>query len=565
MKRLSQSKKEFRARPTDARKNHILTLLSEEAYARLAPHLEPVHLEAGQIIYRSGHKRSHAYFPTTCLFALQQFDASNSVGCVGMVGNASMLGLSLILQNQFAPRQAVVQSEGFALRIGVQFLEREFFRGGELMHLMLRLAHFSVTQTAQRVVCSQHHQLEQQVCDWLTHLQDIGEAEHIQTTQNQLAELIGVRRQGISEVLNLLKTESLLDYRRGRITLTDRPRIERLRCGCHALVAQEYKRLFSQHLEPHPAPGKTPLRESYLSKRVETLESAFAYSDIFWFDCNAITGSIELGGGRTGVSLLGDAPGTPNPTMREWDEMVHPDDQARREAARSAHLEGNAPYDIEYRIRHRDGRWIWVHGRGKVVEWDASGRPTRQIGCLQDITARKLAELALEKLARTDDLTQAANRRYFFELGEREVARALRHGSELSLLSMDLDLDLFKRINDQHGHAAGDKVLQNFADVMADHLRMTDLFARLGGEEFCLLLPHTDNAGARTMAQRILESVRTQTVATETGLVRYTVSVGLSTLGRKEQTLSDLLNASDKALYRAKELGRNRAEVALDA
>ena len=560
MRRLSLSEESTRARPKGARSNHILSLISEDVYARLGPYLEPVHLEAGQIIYRSGQKRDYAYFPITCLLALQQFDAYNSAGCVGMVGKEGMLGLSLILQNQFEPRQAAVQTDGVAWRIAVEFLEREFFKGGELMHLMLLLAHFNLTQSAQRVVCSQHHQLEQQVCDWLTYLQDISEHTHIQATQAQLADLIGVRRQGISETLNLLKESDLLTYSRGRITPTNRKRIEQLRCGCHSLVAKEYKRLFSKHLKTQLAPGAAILRDSYLYKRLETLESALAYSDIIWFDVNNITGRIELGSGRTGFSLLGDAPGTPNPTMQEWDQLVHPDDQARRQTAREAHLKGIEPsIDVEYRIRHRDGHWIWIHGRGKVVERDANGQPMRQVGCLQDITARKQDELALEKLTRTDHLTQVANRHHFFEQGEREMSRALRYGSELSLLSMDLDS--FKRINDQHGHAVGDKVLVNFASVVADLLRVTDLFARIGGEEFCLLLPHADNAGAQTMALRILDSVRAQTVTTESGLVRYTVSVGICTLGPGMQMLSDLLNTSDKALYRAKDLGRDRMEV----
>jgi diguanylate cyclase (GGDEF)-like protein len=127
-----------------------------------------------------------------------------------------------------------------------------------------------------------------------------------------------------------------------------------------------------------------------------------------------------------------------------------------------------------------------------------------------------------------------------------------------------MDLDHFKHINDKFGHAAGDLVLQNFASVANSHLRLTDVFARLGGEEFCLLLPHTDSAGAQTMAQRILESVRAQTVASEGGLVRYTVSLGISSLNPKIQNLSALLKASDLALYRAKGLGRDRVEFAVD-
>lgn len=168
----------------------------------------------------------------------------------------------------------------------------------------------------------------------------------------------------------------------------------------------------------------------------------------------------------------------------------------------------------------------------------------------------QMANQQLEQLVRTDSLTGAANRRYFVEQLQMEIQRALRENTPLSILMMDLDH--FKRINDTWGHAAGDDVLRNFAAIVGDLVRSTDLFARLGGEEFALLLPNTELEGALEVALRILELARQQTIPAGSGLIRYNLSIGAAHLAEQETRYEHLLKRADEALYRAKESGRNQ-------
>lgn len=168
----------------------------------------------------------------------------------------------------------------------------------------------------------------------------------------------------------------------------------------------------------------------------------------------------------------------------------------------------------------------------------------------------QIANQKLEQLVRTDPLTGTANRRHFVEQLQIEIRRARRENAPLSLLMMDLDH--FKRINDTWGHAAGDEVLRNFARIVGDLLRATDMFARLGGEEFALLLPNTEQDGAIEVALRILEVVRQQSIDSGNGQIRYNVSIGAALLSEQETSYESLLKRADEALYRAKENGRNQ-------
>lgn len=343
--------------------------------------------------------------------------------------------------------------------------------------------------------------------------------------------------------------------------MLDRAGLEAIACECHGLLQQQKRAVLAP--TPPPAAGDHSVATPsllHLTQRVNLLEQALTASRISWWDVDFVSGENEQVGCDLWGEMLGFEPADFRPTIREWDEMVHPDDRPAREAARQAHLEGRSPYyEAEYRMPHKDGHWVWIHGRGQVTLRDTQGKALRMTGTNEDITDRKQAEQALEKLTRTDPLTQLANRRQFFDVGHREFARAQRHGSPLSLLS--IDLDHFKRVNDAHGHAIGDLVLQNFSHTVRELLRVTDLFARLGGEEFALLLPHTDHGGGLTMAHRIIESLREQSISTDSGDVRYTASVGLATAGLQLNTFEALLQASDRALYQAKALGRNRAEA----
>ena len=212
-------------------------------------------------------------------------------------------------------------------------------------------------------------------------------------------------------------------------------------------------------------------------------------------------------------------------------------------------------------MRHKLGHWIWIASRGKLVQDSLGGPPQRIVGTKMDITARKTAELALLTMTRTDYLTGAATRRHFFDTAERECARSVRHGLPLSLLA--LDLDHFKGINDEFGHAVGDVVLKSFVDTVGSFLRSTDVCGRIGGEEFCILLPQTDLDGAAALASRILAGVRGAPARLPNQALHYTASLGVSSLSGQNATFDSLLRAADKALYRAKSMGRDREELAV--
>jgi len=251
-------------------------------------------------------------------------------------------------------------------------------------------------------------------------------------------------------------------------------------------------------------------------------------------------------------------------TLDAWDELVHPDDAPARQAAWEAHVQGLTPtMETEFRIRHRLGHWVWFHARGRVVARGPEGQPLRVVGLRMDISRRKQIEQRLELLAHTDPLTGVCNRRRFLALAEDELSRAVRHGQPVALLM--LDLDHFKAVNDQFGHAGGDSVLRAFVGSALGAMRQGDVLARVGGEEFAALLPQTGRDGALALAQRLLQQVRALQVPLDGQQVRITVSIGVALRPMAPGavvSLDALMAAADHALYQAKTGGRNRVVLA---
>jgi diguanylate cyclase (GGDEF)-like protein len=211
-------------------------------------------------------------------------------------------------------------------------------------------------------------------------------------------------------------------------------------------------------------------------------------------------------------------------------------------------------------MRHKQGHWIWLQARGQAVARGPDGRATRLVGTRQDITEHKLAEQGLLVLAHTDELTGVHNRRRFIELATEELARARRYGHPVTLLM--IDLDHFKAVNDRHGHAGGDEVLRSFVQTARTVMRQSDVFGRIGGEEFAALLPHTALQSAQIIAERLLDQINGHAVELPHGQsVRYTVSLGVAE-AQGHTTVPELMAAADKALYAAKAQGRNRSMVA---
>lgn len=248
------------------------------------------------------------------------------------------------------------------------------------------------------------------------------------------------------------------------------------------------------------------------------------------------------------------------PTLATWQARTHPEDLAVAAAALDAHLEGRSDhYEQAFRLRHRDGHWVWVQARGKVVARDGAGRPRRVAGIHTDISALKALEQQVRDLAIRDPLTGLYNRRYLMERLDDILAEYRRYQRPFCVAM--LDIDHFKRVNDRYGHLAGDQVLRAFARRVEAGIREYDLFARYGGEEFVLVAPSTRAADLGAVVQRLMRDVRALEVPHEGRGIRFTFSCGLADsteLALEKVSPEALLGLVDKRLYEAKEAGRDR-------
>lgn len=259
--------------------------------------------------------------------------------------------------------------------------------------------------------------------------------------------------------------------------------------------------------------------------------------------------------------MLGYAADELPPHVSTWESLVHGDDWRDVHGALEPHLRGAADaYRAEHRLKHRDGHWVWVLAAGRVLDRGADGEPLRMVGIHQDISQRKAMEESLVRLATSDPLTGLWNRRHFMEVVRSELGRMRRNQSPAALLL--LDLDLFKRINDTHGHAAGDEVLRHFTATVSAQLREADVFARLGGEEFAILLPCIDGPGAMRVAERLRLRVAGTPARIDAGPLHFSVSVGATMLDAADEDYEAAYARADQALYAAKHAGRDRVMLA---
>jgi len=253
-------------------------------------------------------------------------------------------------------------------------------------------------------------------------------------------------------------------------------------------------------------------------------------------------------------------------TFETWERHTHPDDLLKAENALRKHLAGlDDVYHCEIRMKHKKGHWVWVLTRGSVVAWDDSKNPVRMSGTHTNITERKKLEAErenykhqLEVIARTDSLTQLYTRRHFLETASKLFDIAQRYNQPLSF--MMIDADFFKQINDTYGHNAGDVVLKAIAKLLQENLRQADVLARLGGEEFGLLMPETDIAKGFSIAERIVSLAGQAHVEVEGQSITFGLSIGVSSLNDSVKNISDLMIQADRALYEAKSSGRGMAK-----
>lgn len=713
------------------RQNRMLSSLPGPDFSRLVDDLELVSLSLGQILYESGDVLAYVYFPTNCIVSLVSTTHNGSSAELAMTGNDGMVGFPLVLGGETTTHKVVVQSAGGAYRLRAEIVRWEFDQGGNLQLLALRYTQALLTQVAQGVVCNRHHTVDQQLCRWLLLSLDQLPGNQLDMTQELIANMLGVRREAVTEAAGKLQTAGLIHYRRGHITVTDRPALEQRVCECYEVVRSEYDRLFNldpdtllrTRTRPNPATLRTRAEARLKQAKVDTpvvpltpatpwetsrllhelqvhtielemhneeLRHAYdeadsmrlKYADIYDFSPVGyftldplgvivkmnLAGAILLGIKRSqcgrqrfaaavkpeqwaifssfltevlqgrikrsceliltataqrpeAVVKLEAAPDENGQECR----LVVIDVTAEKQALRAQHereqyqralldnfpfkvwlkdeqgrfLAVNAPFaesygwssvdvpvgltdfdivspeqaqlyrDADLAVlasgrKHSaeeqfeiDGETHWFETYRSPVEMD--GQRIGTVGYARDITRRKQIESELHNLAMTDPLTELANRRHFLARLEEAYALMQREANHQVTVLM-LDLDHFKAVNDSLGHPVGDAVLKLFGAVLRDELRKGDTAARIGGEEFAVLLPRGDIDSAVVFAERIRRKFADTAMVIKQHKVRITVSIGLASMKTRDTSADRVLVRADQALYKAKAAGRNRIE-----
>ena len=229
----------------DPNQNHLLAALLDAEFDRLAPHLELVPMKLGDVLYESGAKIHYVYFPTSAIISLHYLLENGGSSEIAGVGNEGILGVSVFMGGDSTPSRAVVQTGGHGYRLRAQLLMEEFDRSGPVMKLLLRYTQALLTQMSQTAVCNRHHSVEQQLCRWLLLTLDRLPTNELTMTQELIANMLGVRREGVTEAAGRLQGYGYISYRRGHITVLNRAGLEDDVCECYAVVKKEFARLLS--------------------------------------------------------------------------------------------------------------------------------------------------------------------------------------------------------------------------------------------------------------------------------------------------------------------------------
>jgi len=228
---------------SDPRINQLLASLPEAEWQRWQLLLEAVSMPLGQVLYEPGASLSHVYFPASAIVSLLYVMENGASAEIAVVGNEGIVGVSLFMGGESTPGRAVVQSAGSGFRLRAQTVKDEFNRAGPVLHLLLRYTQALITQMAQTAVCNRHHTLDQQLCRWLLLSLDRLPDNELVMTQELIANMLGVRREGVTEAAHRLQQDGLIRYTRGRISVLDRTSLEKRTCECYAVVKKEYDRL----------------------------------------------------------------------------------------------------------------------------------------------------------------------------------------------------------------------------------------------------------------------------------------------------------------------------------
>jgi len=248
--------------PHTPKQNHLLAALPADDYLRLLPDLELTPMPLGWAVYESGGHLGYVYFPSTSIVSLLYVMESGASAEIAISGNEGLVGISLFMGGESTPSRAVVQSAGHSYRLKASVLKKEFARGGTLQYLALRYTQALITQMAQTAVCNRHHSLDQQLCRWLLLSLDRMETNDLVMTQELIANMLGVRREGVTEAAGHLQEAGLIQYSRGRIKVVNRAKLEKRVCECYAVVKKEFNRLLPYKVSGVPASVSTGMNST---------------------------------------------------------------------------------------------------------------------------------------------------------------------------------------------------------------------------------------------------------------------------------------------------------------
>jgi CRP-like cAMP-binding protein len=241
------------ANPPDPKQNRLLAVLPQAEFQRWLPQLEWIEMPLGLVLYESGGPLNYVYFPTTSIVSLLYVMENGASAEIAVVGNEGMVGVSQFMGGDSTPSRAVVHSAGQGFRLRARAMKEECNQAGPVLHLMLRYTQALITQMAQTAVCNRHHSLDQQLCRWLLLSLDRLQSNELLMTQELIANMLGVRREGVTEGALALQKGGLIRYVRGRITILDRLGLEKRTCECYAVVKKEYDRLLPNEMATAPA------------------------------------------------------------------------------------------------------------------------------------------------------------------------------------------------------------------------------------------------------------------------------------------------------------------------
>lgn len=228
---------------TDPMQNRLLAALSEDARKRILPKLKLVEMALGEVIYESDQTIEYVYFPVNCIISLLYVMVNGASAEISVVGKEGMAGVAVVMGGESTPNRLIVQSTGYAYRMSASELKKEFNEHSEIRILTLRFTQALITQMSQTAVCNRHHSIDQQLCRWLLLSLDRLEGNRLNMTQELIANMLGVRREGVTEAAGKLQKLGVIEYQRGQITIIDRPKLEHLSCECYAVVKRETDRL----------------------------------------------------------------------------------------------------------------------------------------------------------------------------------------------------------------------------------------------------------------------------------------------------------------------------------